>query len=39
VLTLEEWDAIFPVKPYPETSNLQGSRIAPVWREFIKRHE
>lgn len=35
VVTLDEWDAIFPVKPYPETSRLQGARIAPVWREFI----
>lgn len=36
VVTLEEWDAVFNVKPYPETSDLQGSRIAPVWRDFIR---
>lgn len=36
VVTLEEWDAIFNVKPYPEVAVLQGSRIAPVWREFMK---
>jgi pimeloyl-ACP methyl ester carboxylesterase len=39
VVTIEEWEAVFPVKPYPDTSDLQGSRIAPVWREFINRHE
>ena len=39
VVTLEEWDAVFNVKPYPETSHLQGSRIAPVWRDFIRATE
>jgi len=39
VLTLEEWDAVFNVRPYPETSHLQGSRIAPVWRDFIRATE
>jgi pimeloyl-ACP methyl ester carboxylesterase len=39
VVTLEQWDAVFPVKPYPETSDLQGARIAPVWREFIAATE
>ncbi|HEX7053182.1 MAG TPA: alpha/beta hydrolase [Burkholderiales bacterium] len=39
VVTLEEWDAVFNVKPYPETSRLQGSRIAPVWRDFIHATE
>ena len=39
VVTLEEWDAVFNVKPYPETSRLQGSRIAPVWRDFIRATE
>ena len=35
VVTVEEWDAVFGVRPYPETSDLQGARIAPVWRDFI----
>ena len=39
VVTLEEWDKVFNVVPYPEVSDLQGARIAPVWREFIARHE
>jgi len=39
VVTLEEWDAVFNVLPYPQVSDLQGRRIAPVWRDFIARHE
>jgi pimeloyl-ACP methyl ester carboxylesterase len=39
VVTREEWDDIFNSAPYPEVSNLQGARIAPVWREFIRRTE
>ena len=39
VVTLEEWDAVFNVKPYPDTSDLQGSRIAPVWGDFIHATE
>jgi pimeloyl-ACP methyl ester carboxylesterase len=39
VVTLEEWDKVFNVVPYPEVSNLQGARIAPVWRDFIKHQE
>lgn len=39
VVTLEEWDKLFNVVPYPEVSNLQGARIAPVWRDFIRRRE
>jgi hypothetical protein len=39
VVTLAEWDAVFNVKPYPDTSDLQGARIAPVWREFIQATE
>ncbi len=39
VVSPEEWDKVFNVVPYPEVSNLQGARIAPVWREFIKRNE
>jgi 2-hydroxy-6-oxonona-2,4-dienedioate hydrolase len=39
VVTSEEWERIFNVKPYPEVSNLQGARIAPVWRGFIRNRE
>lgn len=39
VVTVEEWEAVFNFKPYPETSRLQGSRIAPVWRDFIRAAE
>ena len=39
VVSLAEWDKVFNVVPYPEVSNLQGARIAPVWREFIKHNE
>ena len=39
VVTLDEWEKMFNVVPYPEVSNLQGGRIAPVWRSFIHRHE
>ena len=37
VVTLEEWDKVFDVLPYPQVSNLQGERIAPVWRSFIEQ--
>jgi pimeloyl-ACP methyl ester carboxylesterase len=39
VVTLEEWDRIFNVRPYPEVSVLQGTRIAPVWRRFVEATE
>jgi hypothetical protein len=39
VVTLEEWDRVFNVLPYPKVSNLQGERIAPVWRAFIGGNE
>lgn len=40
VVTEAEWDANFsPAIPYPTTSNFQGERIAPVWRDFIRRNE
>lgn len=39
VVTTEEWDRVFNVVPYPEVSNLQGERIAPVWRDFVRRSE
>ena len=39
VVTLEEWDKVFNVVPYPVVSDLQGERIAPVWRNFIEQSE
>jgi len=39
VVTLEEWDKVFNVLPYPQVSDLQGARIAPVWRDFIEQNE
>jgi hypothetical protein len=39
VVSLAEWDKVFNVVPYPEVSNLQGARIAPVWRGFIRQNE
>ncbi len=40
VVTEAEWDANFSSSiPYPTTSNFQGERIAPVWRDFIRRME
>ena len=39
VVTRQEWDGIFNKVPYPVVSDLQGARIAPVWRGFIERIE
>jgi len=39
VVTEGEWNAVFGVQPYPRTSNLQGERLAPVWRDFIRQQE
>lgn len=40
VVTLAEWDANFGgPTPYPITSNFQGERIAPVWRDFLREME
>ncbi len=39
VVTAKEWSKIFEVQPYPVVSNLQGKRIAPVWRSFLKQVE
>ena len=39
VVSLEEWDKVFNVLPYPKVADLQGERIAPVWREFIAANE
>lgn len=39
LVTEAEWDATFGVQPYPITAKLQGERLAPVWRHFIKQQE
>jgi pimeloyl-ACP methyl ester carboxylesterase len=39
VATPEEWAKIFNVIPFPQVSDWQGQRIAPLWREFIRRLE
>jgi pimeloyl-ACP methyl ester carboxylesterase len=39
VVTSEEWSKLFGIVHYPIVSNLQGERIAPIWREFIRRAE
>jgi pimeloyl-ACP methyl ester carboxylesterase len=39
VMTREEWTKIFNVIPFPQVSDLQGQRIGPLWREFIRRLE
>ena len=39
VVNLEEWDKVFNILSYPEVSDLQGARIAPVWRDFIESNE
>jgi pimeloyl-ACP methyl ester carboxylesterase len=39
VATPDEWDKLFNVVPFPQVSDFQGERIAPVWRNFIKRLE
>jgi pimeloyl-ACP methyl ester carboxylesterase len=39
VATPDEWAKLFNVVPFPQVSDFQGERIAPVWRNFIKRLE
>jgi len=39
VVTEQEWNGIFGKVPYPKVADLQGARIAPVWREFISSCE
>jgi pimeloyl-ACP methyl ester carboxylesterase len=39
VIPQEEFLKVFGVKEYPVVSDLQGARIAPVWRDFIARTE
>jgi len=39
VVTADEWSGLFNVVPFPQVSDVQGERIAPVWRDFIRRQE
>jgi pimeloyl-ACP methyl ester carboxylesterase len=39
VMTAEEWIKIFNIIPFPQVSDLQGARIAPVWAQFIRQLE
>jgi pimeloyl-ACP methyl ester carboxylesterase len=39
VVTIEEWDKLFNVVPFPQVSDFQGERIAQVWRAFIREIE
>jgi pimeloyl-ACP methyl ester carboxylesterase len=39
VIPLDEFLKVFGVEEYPVVSDLQGARIAPVWRDFIARKE
>jgi pimeloyl-ACP methyl ester carboxylesterase len=39
VMRPEEWTKTFNVIPFPQVSDLQGQRIAPLWREFIRQLE
>jgi len=39
VIPQDEFLKVFGVKEYPVVSDLQGARIAPVWRDFIARTE
>lgn len=39
VIPLDEFLTVFGVREYPVVSDLQGQRIAPVWRDFIARTE
>lgn len=39
VVTEDEWNSLFGKVPYPQVADLQGQRIAPVWRDFIAQME
>jgi pimeloyl-ACP methyl ester carboxylesterase len=39
VVTQTEWNALFGKVPYPKVADLQGERIAPVWRSFMLEME
>src|ERR1051326_2078577 len=36
VMSIDEWSKIFNVIPFPQVSDQQGARLAPLWREFIR---
>jgi len=37
VATSEEWSRLFNVVPFPQISDFQGERIAPVWGDFVRQ--
>jgi len=37
VATSEEWSRLFNVVPFPQVSDFQGERIAPVWGDFVRQ--
>ena len=39
VVTLEEWSRLFSVVPFPQVSDFQGERIAPIWGDFVRQME
>lgn len=39
VIAFEEWSKLFGHVEYPIVSDLQGKRIAPIWRDFVKHNE
>jgi pimeloyl-ACP methyl ester carboxylesterase len=39
VVTSEEWSRLFNVVPFPQISDFQGERIAPIWGDFIRQME
>jgi len=39
VVTSEEWSRLFNVVPFPQVSDFQGERIAPIWGDFIRQME
>jgi 2-hydroxy-6-oxonona-2,4-dienedioate hydrolase len=39
VVSEQEWNALFGKVPYPKVADVQGERIAPVWRDFIREIE
>jgi hypothetical protein len=39
VVTSEEWSRLFNVVPFPQVSDFQGERLAPIWGDFIRQME
>ena len=39
VVTSEEWSRLFNVIPFPQVSDFQGERIAPIWGDFVRQME